>query len=175
MENPEFRSDENYESTCKEESRDSIKLESLPRDSVEPRDSRHSKCSAGHLSVQSDHSSQGFSYLSRTGWFQYQRTDKRSLLKVMSSPDIQKHRKSQMFHPSLKVFDQVSPSDSSSLQRSTEFKDLNFKLHSLSENIFVIAFISISYYLAWDHSYLIISLSHQVCSDWSTYDCQIDQ
>ena len=60
MENPEFRSDENYESICKEESRDSIKLESIPRDSVEPRDSRHSKCSAGHLSVQSDHSSKGF-------------------------------------------------------------------------------------------------------------------
>ena len=64
MENPEFRSDENYESTCKEESRDSIKLESIPRDSVEPRDSRHSKCSAGHLSVQSDHSSKGFLYQS---------------------------------------------------------------------------------------------------------------
>ena len=63
MENPEFRSDENYESICKEESRDSIKLESIPRDSVEPRDSRHSKCSAGHLSVQSDHSSKGFSHL----------------------------------------------------------------------------------------------------------------
>ena len=63
MENPEFRSDENYESTYKEDSRDSIKLESIPRDSVEPRDSRHSKCSAGHLSVQSDHSSKGFSRL----------------------------------------------------------------------------------------------------------------
>ena len=62
MDNPEFRSDENsHESNNKEESRDSIKLESIPRDSVEARDSRHSKCSAGHLSVQSDHSSKGFS------------------------------------------------------------------------------------------------------------------
>ena len=59
MENPEFRSDENQEFT--EESRDSVKLESIPRDSVEARDSRHSKCSAGHLSVQSDNSSKGFS------------------------------------------------------------------------------------------------------------------
>ena len=104
--------------------------------------------------------------------FKYQRTDKGSLLKVMSSRGIQKHRKFQMFHPSLKVFDQVSPSDSSSLQRSTEFKDLNFKLHSQSENIFVIAFILISYYSAWDHFYLIISSSHQVCSDRSTNNCK---
>ena len=59
MENPEFRSDENHE--FNEESRDSVKLESIPRDSIEARDSRHSKCSAGHLSVQSDHSSEGFS------------------------------------------------------------------------------------------------------------------
>ena len=60
MENPEFRSDENHEFRT-EESRDSVKLESIPRDSVEARDSRHSKCSAGHLSVQSDNSSKGFS------------------------------------------------------------------------------------------------------------------
>ena len=160
MENPEFRSDENYESFCKEESRDSIKLESIPRDSVEPRDSRHSKCSAGHLSVQSDHSSKGFSHLtlSRLLWYLCPRTVQGSLLKVMPNRDIQKHRKFQMCHRSLKVFDQVSFDDSCKQQRSTEFEDLNFKLRSQSENIFVIVFILISCYSAWDRVYLTISL-----------------
>ena len=166
MENPEFRSDENQEFT--EESRDSVKLEGLPRDSVEARDSRHSKCSAGHLSVQSDHSSKGFSHQTLRWTLPVFWDFQKSLLKVMSSQGIQKHRKFQMFHPSLKVFDQVGPIDPCQYQRSTEFKDLSFKLHSQSENIFVIVCILISCYSAWDRFYLIISLLHQVCSDWST-------
>lgn len=94
MENPEFRSDENYEFATREDSRDSIKLENIPRDSIEASESRHSKCSAGHLSVQSDHSRKGF----LSGLFIHFTTVRLSLMKVMYSPDIQKHQKFQMFH-----------------------------------------------------------------------------